>query len=319
MLVLGAALVSRAARPQRPAMPVIGLLGSGTAEAYGQFLAPLHDGLAEAGYVEGRDVLIEYRWAGGDYDRLPALAAELVSRPVDLIITTGGITSALAAKNATRTIPIVFTTGGDPVKLGLVDSLARPGGSMTGVSTFTSVLDVKRLELLHELMPGARLIGALVNPANPTAETNLTQLEAAARSFGLRLHVASATVPSAIAAAFASFVAQGADALLVEGDPMLASASAEIVALAARHALPALYYRREFTTAGGLVSYGVSFAVLHHQMGVYAGWILKGASPAGLPVQQPTRFELVINIKTAKALGITIPQSVLLRADELIE
>jgi ABC-type uncharacterized transport system substrate-binding protein len=177
-------LAERSLGRSRRALPVIGLLGSGTGEAYGQFLAPLRGGLAEVGYVEGRDVLIEYRWAGGEYDRLPALAAELVSRPADLIITTGGITSALAAKNATRTIPVVFTSGGDPVKLGLVDSLARPGGNMTGVSTLTNVLDVKRLELLHELMPGARLIGAPVNPANPAnpnAETNRPQLEAAAR------------------------------------------------------------------------------------------------------------------------------------------
>jgi putative ABC transport system substrate-binding protein len=272
----------------------------------------------ESGYVDGQNVTIEYRWAEGHYDRLPALAADLVGRKVD-VIATFAPSSALAAKGATSTIPIVFEVGIDPVATGLVASLARPGGNLTGVSIMVLELTPKRLELLSELVPQTEVIALLVNPNSSEAEPTIRDAKEAARAKGMRLEILMASTESGIDAAFVSLVQMRAGALVVGADPFFSSRREQLVALAARHAVPAIYALRDFAMVGGLISYGPSLTVVYHQVGVYVGKILKGAKPPDLPIEQPTRFELVVNLNTAKALGLTVPPSILARADEVIE
>jgi putative ABC transport system substrate-binding protein len=308
-----------ALRAQQKPMPVIGILNTGPAGPAGPFDAAIRQGLSETGYVEGQNLAVEYRGAEGQYDRLPALAAELVGRKVDVIVSTGGTPTALAAKSATSTIPIVFRTGGEAVELGLVASLARPGGNLTGVSMLTDELTPKRLELLSELVPQARVIALLVNPNNASSERFIRDVQEAARVKGLQLTILKAGSASEIDAAFATFVPLHAGALVVGTDPFLSSRREQLVALASRHAVPAIYAWREFAASGGLISYGSSLTAAFRLVGIYAGKILNGAKPADLPVQQPTRFELVVNLNTAKALGLTVPPSILARADEVIE
>jgi putative ABC transport system substrate-binding protein len=307
-----------AARAQQP-MPVIGFLGSASAAPNADSVAAFRQGLGEGGYVEGRNVVIEYRWAENLYDRLPALAAELVRRPVAVIVASGGPVAAQAAKAATSTIPIVFTASSDPIKLGLVASLSRPGGNMTGSAMLTAELDAKRLELLRELVPTARVIGALVNPGRTDAEAQSRDAQEAGRALGLQVIILSASSERNIDTAFASLAGQGIGALLVGADPFFHSRRVQLVALAARHAVPAMYMSRDFAAAGGLMSYGASIADGYRQAGIYAGQILKGAKPADLPIVQPTKFEFMINLKTAKALGLDVPPMLLARADEVIE
>jgi len=319
MLLLGSALTAAPAlRAQQTVLPVIGYLNATSPGANAPFVAAFRQGLSETGYVEGHNVAIEYRWADGRYDRLPALAAELVGRKVDVIATSSGTSPALAAKNATSTIPIVFETGADPVGQGLVASFARPGGNLTGIGFLNVELMPKRLELLSELVPEARLIALLVNPTNPTAEPMIRDLQQAARVKEVHLDIRKASTETEIDAAFATLVELHASALVVGADPFLASRREQLVALAARHAVPAIYFLSEFATAGGLISYGASLTGVFRQLGIYAGKILKGAKPADLPVVQPTTFELVVNLQTAKALGLTVPPSILARA-EVIE
>jgi putative ABC transport system substrate-binding protein len=322
IIALGGAVAwPLAARAQQKAMPVVGFLSTGNASPgpVAPLVAAFRQGLRETGYIEGQNVAIEYRWAEGHYDRLPALAADLVGRKVDVIVSTGGTPTALAAKNATSTIPIVFRAGADPVGDGLVASLARPGGNLTGVSMLIDELTRKRLELLSELVPQAKVIALLVNPKNPATENVMRDVQEAARVKGLQLPILKANSESEIDAAFATLVQLQAGALVVAADPFLSSRREQLVALATRYAVPAIYAWREFAEAGGLISYGSSLTTAFRQLGNYAGKILKGAKPADLPVQQSTRFELVINLKTAKARGLTIPQSLLLRADEVIQ
>jgi ABC-type uncharacterized transport system substrate-binding protein len=318
MLLLGAAMTApRALRAQQKAMPVIGYLGSESPGPMAPFVAAFLQGLSETGYVEGQNVAIQYRWAEGDYNRLAALAPDLVRRKVDVIATLG-IPSALAAKSATSTIPIVFSVG-DPVERGLVASLARPGGNLTGVSLLNVELTPKRLELISELVPQAGVIALLVNPNNPNTERTIRDMEEAARAKGVQLNILKAGTESEIDAAFASLVQLPAGALVVAGDPLFITRREQLVALASRHAVPAIYAFREYAAAGGLISYGTSFTAAYRQLGAYAGKILNGTKPADLPVQQPTTFELVVNLNTAKALGLTVPPSILARADEVIE
>jgi putative ABC transport system substrate-binding protein len=322
--LLGAAATASTVWPsplsaQQKAMPVIGYLGNGAPGPSAPNVAAFRQGLSETGYVEGQNLTIEYVWAEGRYDRLPALAADLVGRKVDLIVTSGGVNTARAAQEATATIPIVFSGAGDPVAAGLVTSLARPGGNITGVSGLAFELNPKRLDLLRELVPQAKVVALLVNPSVPTIERMMPAVQEAARANGVQLDILKASTESEIDAALAALVQRQAGALVVNPDPFFFGRREQIVALAARHAVPAIYELREFATAGGLISYGTSLTAVFRQAGIYAGRILKGAKPADLPVLQPATFELVINMKTAKALGLTVPPSILSRADEVIE
>ncbi len=319
LLLLGGALTAaRAVSAQQKAMPVIGWLDSASAGFRALHMAAYYQGLSDTGYVEGENVTIEYRWAEDRYERLPALAADLVGRKVD-VIATSNTPTALAAKGATSTIPIVFSVGGDPVELGLVASLARPGGNLTGLSMMFIELMPKLLELLCELVPQARVIALLVNPTNTLAEGMIRDVQEAARAKGVQLTILKAGTESEIDSAFASLVQPQAGALVVSSEPFFTSRREQLAALASRYAIPAIYGWRELAAAGGLISYGPSLAANSRQAGIYAGRILKGAKPADLPVQQPTTFELVVNLKTAKALGLTVPPSILGRADEVIE
>jgi putative ABC transport system substrate-binding protein len=308
-----------AARAQQSAIAVVGFLNSTSPDLYAHLAAAFRQGLSDAGYVEGQNVAIEYRWAEGQYDRLPALAADLVRRQVAVIAATGGEPSVLAAKATTSTIPILFITGGDPVKLGIVTSLNHPGGNATGVSIFYSVLGAKRLALLQELVPKIAAIGVLANPAFAYTEEETKDVLAAGRALDKQIHIATATTESEIDAAFGSLVERGVDALMVAVDPFFVSRRGRFIALAAHYALPVMYFSRDFAADGGLISYGPNLAEAYHQVGVYAGEILKGAKPANLPVVQPTKFELVINLKTARALGLSVPPTLLAIADEVIE
>ncbi len=316
-LMLGAAAV-RHVRSQEKGLAVVGFLSSNAPGTYAPAVAAFRQGLAETGYIEGRNVVIEYRWAEGRYDRLPALAAELVGRKVD-VIATGSTAAIRAAKSATSTTPIVFFGGNDPVREGLVASLARPGGNLTGISVMASELMPKRLELLSELVARTMPVALLVNPNNGSTEPMIPDMQEAARMRGVQLHVLKADNEAEIDAAFATLVQRHAGGLVVGPDAVFDNGREHLVALAARHAVPTIYFAREFVASGGLISYGASLTGTWHQVGAKVGKILKGAKPADLPVEQPTRFELVINLKTAKALGLTIPPSILARADEVIE
>jgi putative ABC transport system substrate-binding protein len=317
-LVGGAAVAWPLAARAQAAMPVIGFLHSGSPEQFTEIVAAFRRGLNQAGYVEGRNAMIEYRWAEGFYDRLPALASDLVRQQV-AVIAAGSPPAARAAKAATTTIPIVFVTGADPVKSGLVDSLGRPGGNLTGVGLLINVLAPKQLEVLRELIPKATSIGALVNPDNPNTETDTKELQAAAHTLGLELFVLNAKTESDIDVAFTTLVQKQIGGLVVISDVYLLDRRAQIVALAARHAVPTMYHLREFTTAGGLMSYGSSLTDAYRQQGLFAAQILKGAMPADLPVHQSTKVELVINLRTVKTLGLEVPMSLLMRVDEVIE
>jgi len=308
-----------AAGAQQPAMPVIGFLNAASPQNFARPLSAFLKGLGEAGYIDGQNVKIEYRWAEGHIDRLPAMAVDLVHRQVAVIAATS-TPAALAAKAATTTIPIVFETGGDPIKLGLVASLNRPGGNVTGVTQLTVGLESKELEVLHEVVPTARVMALLVNPADPTlAETATKEAQAAALTLGLELHVLNASTERDFDAVFAKLVEFRAGGLVIGGDALFTSRSEQLAALAARHAVPAAYKGREFAAAGGLLSYGTDITDSYHLAGNYTGRILKGDKPTDLPVQQATKVELIINLKSAKALGINVPNTIIGRADEVIE
>ena len=321
--LLGGAAASawpRAAQAQQRAMPVIGFLNPQSPDGHTERLRGFRQGLKEAGYVEGENLAIEYRWAEGQFDRLPALAAELVRRQVAVIAATGGATSARVAKAATAAVPIVFIVAEDPVRLGLVASLARPGGNMTGINFLNTELAAKRLELLRELVPGTARVAVLVNPANAmNAESNLRDAEAAARAIGLKITVLNASNSREINAVFASLTRERPDALFVGGDGFFVSRRVQLINLASRHAVPATYADRQFPEVGGLMSYGSNNEDAFRQAGVYIGRILKGVKPADLPVVQASKFELVINAETARMLGLTVPPSLLAIADEVIE
>jgi len=319
-LLGGAAAWPIAARAQQPAMPVIGFLHPASPESYADQLRAFRQGLKEAGFVEGENVVIEYRWAEGQNDQLPALADELVRRRVAVIAAAGGPNSALAAKAATTTVPIVFVTGQDPVRLGLVTSLARPGGNLTGINFFTVELAAKRLELLRELLPGAMRIAVFVDPATAsTTESTLRDVEAAARVMRLQIQVLKVGTSREIEAAFTSFVGERPDAIFVGISAFFTARRVQLAQLAARHAVPAIYPDRLHAEVGGLISYGASLTDTYRQVGIYTGRILKGAKPADVPVVQSSKFELVINHPTARMLGLTVPPSLLARADEVIE
>jgi putative ABC transport system substrate-binding protein len=307
------------ARAQQPALPVVGFLSSAFPGRDAGRLDAFRQGLNEAGYVEGRNVAIEYRWAEEQTERLPALAADLVSRKVAVIAVAGQVLGALAAQAATRTIPVVFLTGADPVALGLVASLNRPGGNLTGVTTLSVELEPKRLELLHSVVPTATSLGALVNPTNPNAATHARELQSAARALGFRLEMLHATSERDFDGVFARLAELKAGGLVIGTDGLFISRGEELGALAARHAMPAIFQFRSFAAAGGLMSYGGSLVEMYRQSGTYTGRILKGEKPADLPVQQVTKVELILNLKTAKALGLSIPLPLLGRADEVIE
>jgi ABC-type uncharacterized transport system substrate-binding protein len=316
-LLGGAATWPLAARAQQPAMPVIGFLHPASPDTYTDRLRAFRQGLKEAGFVEGENVAIEYRWAENQFDRLPALATELVRRPVAVIVTTGGPVPALAAKSASATVPIIFAVPEDPVRLGLVASLARPGGNATGINFFSEELTAKRLGLLRELVPAATRVAVLVNPA--ASWRGMPDLEAAARAMGLQIQVVNANTSREIDAAFATFTRVRPDALFVTGGPFLLSRRVQLALLAVRHAVPGSYGSREYVEFGGLMSYGTSLTDVLRQVGVYAGRILKGAKPADLPVLQAVKFELVINQQAARAIDLTVPPTLLARADEVIE
>jgi putative tryptophan/tyrosine transport system substrate-binding protein len=318
-LLGGAAAWPLAARAQQPPMPVVGVLSAEWPDQFVDRLHAFHDGLRETGYVEGRNLAIEYRWAEGRNYRLQALAAELVRRQVSVIVTAGSTPAALATRAATTTIPIVFYMGANPVEAGLVSSLSRPGGNVTGVVTLNVEVTPKRLELLHELVPTATTIALLINPATSYAETMTRDLQAAARTLGVQLRVLHASSEYEFDAAFATLVQLRAGALVIGTDALFNSRSEQLAALTIRHAVPAVYQFREFAAAGGLMSYGTTVADTYRPLGVYTGRILNGEKPAELPVQQATRVELIINMKTAKALGLRVPLPLLGRADEVIE
>ena len=320
LLLLATAMTAsaRSLRAQQRAMPVIGFLNTGSPDTDLPFVVAFRQGLGDAGFVEGQNVAMEHRWAEGHYDRLPVLVGELVSRKVD-VIAAGGDAAVIAAKGATSTIPIVFFNGGDPLAMGLIASLAHPGGNLTGFSTFAAELLPKRLELLSELASQARVIAMLVNPSDPNAERFINEMEQVARAKGVNLRILKAGTEGEIDDAFASLVQLRADGLIVSPNAFFVSRREQLVALATRYAVPAIYSRRQFATAGGLISYGSSLTAVYRRMGIYAGKILNGAKPADLPVQQPSIFQLVVNLKTSKALGLTIPPSILARADEVIE
>jgi putative ABC transport system substrate-binding protein len=305
-------------RAQQKAMPVIGFLGAASPGPSAPNLAAFRQGLSETGYIEGQNLVIEYRWAEDRYDRLPALAAELIGRNVE-VIASGGTPSTLAARNATATIPIVFMAGGDPVELGLVTSLARPGGNLTGFTILSAELMPKRLELLSELVPQAKVMALLVNPNASSTKRIVKDVQEAGRVKGLQLPILKAATETDIDDAFASLVQLQVGALLVSTDSFFFNRRDQLVALTSRYAIPAIYDWRAFVASGGLISYGTSLTAVFRQVGTYVGQILKGAKPPDLPVQQPTRFELVVNLKTAKTLGLTVPPSILARADEVIE
>jgi putative ABC transport system substrate-binding protein len=319
--LLGAAAAwPRAARAQQPALPVVAFLRTGSADGNARNVAAFRKGLDEAGYVEGQNVTIEYHWLAGEYDRLPAMMADLVRRQVTVIATIGTSQVALAAKHATATIPIVFGEGEDPVQLGLVTSLARPGGNATGINYFVDEVAAKRLRLLRDLVPKAVHIAVLINPANVTAtEFTLRAVREAAPAIGLQIQVLNASTTGEIDAAFATFERERPDALFVAPDAFFLSRRGQFATLTARHRIPATYATREMVEAGGLMSYGTNLADVSHQVGVYTGNILKGAKPADLPVQQLTKFEFAINLQTARALGIEVPSGLLSIADEVIE
>jgi len=317
IVLLGGAVFSP--REGRTQQRRIGFLGAASADAFAPFVAAFRAGIGDAGYVEGPDLAIEFRWAQGHYDRLPELAADLVRSKVEVIATSGGDTVVGAAKAATTTLPIVFISGGDPVARGFVASLARPGGMMTGVSLLVIELVPKRLEFVQELVPDAAVIAGLVNPKNSNAGRNVAALQEAARAKGVQLHIVEASSEGDFETAFASLAPLQARALVVGADPFFNARRSQIVALAARHSMPAIYEFREFVDAGGLISYGPSLPGVYRQIGAYVGRILGGDKPADLPVVQPTLFELVVNLKTAKTLGLAVPPLILARADEVIE
>ena len=308
-----------AVQAQQPAMPVIGFLSSRSPAGSDYLVVAFRTGLAEAGYSENHNVAVEYRWADGRYEQLPALALELVRWPVSVIVSAGGTPAALAAKKATANIPIVFSVGGDPVEIGLVESFGRPGGNATGFSILTTTLEAKRLALLRELVPGTDTLNLLLNMENPPAKTQLRDVEAAARAFNVSVQVLPADTDEEIDAAFVQMAEQPKSALLVGADPFFDTRRDKLVTLAARYAIPAMYQFREYTAAGGLISYGINLPDVYRQAGGYAARILKGAKPADLPVVQPTKFELVINLNTARALGLSVPLTLQASADEVIE
>jgi putative ABC transport system substrate-binding protein len=315
----GAAAWPLVARAQQAAMPTIGFLNPGLPEPSSFLVTGFREGLKKASYVEGQNVTIEYRWAKGRYDQLQALAADLVRRQVAVIAATGGSISAQAAKTATATIPIVFNVGEDPIKLGLIANFNRPGGNTTGVYTLSPALEVKRLGLLRELVPQAAIIAVLLNPTNPDADLQQREIKAAAVAIGQDLRIFNASNESEIEIAFAGLIQQQADALLIGNDAFLTNRREQIVSLAARHAVPTIYSFRSFAESGGLISYSTNLVEVYQQVGLYVGRVLKGEKPADLPVVQPTKFELVINLKTAKALGVKISDNLLSLADEVIE
>ena len=314
-----AAAWPRSARAQQTAMPVIGFLHSGSYDAFAHVMPAFHQGLKEAGYVEGQNLAIEYRWANGHYEQLPAMAADLVRRQVAVIAAPGGTPATLSAKRATATIPVVFLTGVDPVALGLVESINRPGGNLTGLSQLNAAMVAKRLELMRELLPAASTVALLVNPANPYTDFEATQVRDAAQSLRLGLRVLNASREAEIDAAFATVAKERISALVVSPDPYLTTRRDQVVAQSARHGIAVISDRREFVAAGGLMSYGTDFGDAYHEMAVYVGRILKGAKPAELPVQQAVKIQFAINLKTAKSLGLTFPIPLLGRADEVIE